>query len=242
MKQLNRRISILALALTGIASGSAMAQSKTNAWEGFYGQVSVGYGVFSPNVGNGSASNIPLGSGGPTGTVIPSTNNLNTATSALSAGYNFGINSNYVLGIGASYYPGASSSSTGSFRTYPVNGGGLSSTANIQYNIKNLYSVYLSPGYLIDKDRLVYAKVGYTGTTIGLNGPTLAYSTVNLSGYTLGLGYKQMITQSIYLLGEFNYAGYSTKNPVLTNTSGVNLTAPMSGTGMDFLVGVGYRF
>ncbi|WP_114689668.1 outer membrane beta-barrel protein [Polynucleobacter necessarius] len=237
------KISALVLAMAGVFATSANAQSaKTNAWEGAYGQVSVGYGSFTPNIGGGSASNIPLLRGGPTGSVSSSADNVNTGTDNIGVGYNFGINSDFVLGISAAYYPGASSSAPGAFTTYPVNGGGASSIAAVQYNVKNLYSVTLNPGYVIDKDRLVYAKVGYTGTTIGLNGPTLAYSTVNLGGYTLGLGYKQMVAQSIYLLGEFNYASYSTKNPVLTNTSGVNLTAPISGTGIDFLVGVGYRF
>ena len=105
-----------------------------------------------------------------------------------------------------------------------------------------MYSVYLAPGYVIDKDKLVYAKVGYTGATIGLNGPSLPYSTVNLTGYTLGVGYKQMVTQSIYLLGEFNYAGFSNKTATVTTSTGTNVTAPFGGTGMDFLVGVGYRF
>ena len=237
------KISALVLAMAGVFATNANAQSaKANAWEGAYGQVAVGYGVFTPNIGGGSASNIPLLRGGPTGTVSPSADNVNTGTANLGVGYNFGINKDFILGIGAAYYPGASSSAPGSFKTYPVNGGGASSTANVQYNVKNLYSITLNPGYVIDKDRLVYAKVGYTGATIGLNGPTLAYSTVSLGGYTLGLGYKQMITQSLYLMGEFNYASYSTKNPVLTNTSGVNLTAPVSGTGTDFLIGLGYRF
>ena len=40
------KISVLALAMTSIATTSAMAQSsKTNAWEGAYGQIGVGYGL-----------------------------------------------------------------------------------------------------------------------------------------------------------------------------------------------------
>jgi len=250
------KMSALVLALTGIATGSAMAQSsKTNAWEGADVAVSAGYGQFTPKIGSGTTSTltVPVGGGAYTqigGNVAATANNVNTGTANISAGYNWGITSEYLLGLRATVYTGASSSATGSMAVtaagggspYPVPAGTAIQSANVQYNVKNLYSVVLTPGYAIDKDRLVYAKVGYTAATIGLNGPTLAYSTVGLSGYALGLGYKQMITGSLYMLGEFNYAGFSNKTATVTNTSGVNITAPFGGSGMDFLVGVGYRF
>jgi len=231
--------------LTSIATGSAMAQSsKTNAWEGADVAVSAGYGQFTPKIGSGTTSSLLPYS--PYGNVAATANNVNTATANISAGYNWGITSDYVLGLRATLYTGASSSATGNMVVTSSGGlapvGTVLNTANVQYNVKNLYSVVLTPGYAIDKDRLVYAKVGYTAATIGLNGPTLAYSTVGLSGYALGLGYKQMITGSLYMLGEFNYAGFSNKTATVTNTSGVNITAPFGGSGMDFLVGVGYRF
>ena len=253
------KISALVLAMTGVLATSANAQStKTNAWEGADVAVSVGYGQFTPKIGSitTSALRFPVAAYGgayttaPSGTATSQADNVNTGTANISAGYNWGINSDYVLGIRATYYTGASSAANGSFTTstaavaspIPVPAGTVLVTNPISYNVKNLYSIVLTPGYAIDKDRLVYAKVGYTGATIGLNGPTLAYSTVGLSGYNLGVGYKQMITQSIYMLGEFNYAGFSNKTVTLTNTSGVNLTGAFGGSGIDFLVGVGYRF
>jgi outer membrane immunogenic protein len=235
------KISALVLAMAGIFATSANAQSaKANAWEGAYGQVGVGYGSFTPKIGNGSTDKV-IGLGPTYANVTASASNVNTGTANLSAGYNFGINSDYILGVGVSYYPGASSSAPGTF-TFTTPGGTPLQSGPATYNVKNLYSVFLSPGYVIDKDRLAYLKVGYTGATIGLNGPTLSYSTINLTGYTLGLGYKQMITQSLYMLGEFNYAGYSNKTVTLTQITGTNLTAPFGGSGIDFLVGVGYRF
>ncbi len=255
------KISALVLAMAGVFATSANAQSaKVNAWEGADVAVSFGYGQFTPKVGSISTSAItyPVTVGGntysttaPSGRSSASVNDVTTGTANFSAGYNWGINSNYVLGLRATYYPGASSGASGAFTTStaavssPVAvpaGTQLGAPAPITYNVKNLYSIVLTPGYALDKDRLVYAKVGYTGATIGLSGPTLAYSSTNLTGYSLGLGYKQMISQSLYLLGEFNYAGYSNKTVTLTNTSGTNLTGTLGGSGIDFLVGVGYRF
>jgi hypothetical protein len=250
------RTKVFIFAFTSIAASSVMAQStKTNPWEGADVSVSAGYAQFTPKVGavTTSALTFPTPAGNTTassGTATSQANNLNTGTANISAGYNWGINSDYVLGIRATYYPSASSSASGSFAIstaataspIPAPAGTYLTTSQIQYNIKNLYSIVLTPGYSLDKQRLIYAKVGYTGATIGVNGPTLAYSTVGLSGYSLGLGYKQMISESIYMLGEFNYAGYSNTSATLTNTSGVRLTGTFGGSGIDFLVGLGYRF
>ena len=231
------KISALVLAMAGVFATTANAQSaKTNAWEGAYGQVSVGYGQFSPSLSNGTTSNAALYT--TTGTV----NNISTGVANISAGYNFGINSNYILGLGASLYPGASSSATGVLKVMVAANGATYNTQTATYNVKNLYNVYLSPGYVIDKDKLAYLKVGYTGATIGLSSPLIPYNTTNLSGYTLGVGYKQMITSSLYMLGEFNYASYGSVTASTTTTTGLGLSVPVKGTGMDFLVGLGYRF
>jgi opacity protein-like surface antigen len=256
------KISALALAMMGVFATSANAQSaKANAWEGAYGQVSVGYGMFTPSVGTGTATSTlsptAQASGyGPTSTVstsAASTNNVNTATANLGLGYNFAVNSQYVVGVGISYYPGASSGATGVLATgattvtssksapaIPVAANNNAGT--LSYNIKNLYSITINPGYVIDKDRLAYAKVGYTGATIGLSGAGIPYNAVNLTGYTLGLGYKQMVTESLYMLGEVNYASYGNKTATATSDSGTALNQPVKGTGLDFLVGIGYRF
>lgn len=243
MKQL--KMTALAIALTGLASGTALAQSKANAWEGAYGQIGVGYGNFTPSIDNGSAT-IPTGRSAPYPTSLAGTtsatniNNINTGLVNLAVGYNFGINANYVLGIGASYYPGASSSATGTLNT--LYNGNIVGSTTATYNISNLYNVFLSPGYVIDKDRLAYLKIGYTGATIGLSSPVIPYNTTNLTGYNLGLGYKQMITEKLYLLGEVNYASYGSQNASTTTTTGVAVSNNVKGTGMDILVGLGYRF
>lgn len=240
------KMSALALALTSIVAGSAMAQqTKTNAWEGAYGQVGVGFGIFSPSISNGTAVAPAPYSAAKITTSASSVNNVNTGLANLAVGYNFGINQKYILGIGATYYPGASSSATGVLNsTAAAPYGALSSSTTATYNVKNLYSIVLTPGYAIDNDRLAYAKVGYTGATIGLSASSIPYTTTSLTGYTLGLGYKQMVTSAIYAFGEVNYASYGSKNVAAITTSTGAVLSGMSakGTGTDLLVGVGYRF
>ena len=241
------KISALVLAMAGVFATSVHAQSaKTNAWEGAYGQIGVGWGMFNPTVSNGTAVQ-PTGLPAP----YPSTLNLNSSASNvnnvstglmnLAVGYNFGLSSNYVLGLAATYYPGASSGATGNLNYY-TQSGALLKTSPASYQVKNLYSIVLTPGYVIDKDRLAYAKIGYTGATIGLSTPDLAYNTTNLTGYTLGLGYKQIITGAIFAYGEVNYAAYGNKTANGTTTGGATISNQIKGTGTDILVGVGYRF
>jgi len=247
MKQL--KITALALAITSIAASSAMAQSaKANAWEGFYGQVGVGFGIFTPSLSNGSAKYPAPYSAIPASVSPSNVNNVNTGLMNLAAGYNFAINESYILGIGATYYPGASSSATGVMNVNQTTGNpaynALNSSTTATYNVKNLYSIVLTPGYVIDKDRLAYAKVGYTGATIGISSPIIAYNTTNLTGYTLGLGYKQILTGSIYAFGEFNYAVYGNSSVnAITSSNGVLISGlSAKGIGTDILVGLGYRF
>jgi opacity protein-like surface antigen len=240
--------------MAGVFATSANAQStKANAWEGAYGQVSVGYGMLSPSIGDGTAS-VPknvIYPGSPANTATTqaaNVNNISTGLASIAGGYNFGITKDYVLGIGAQFSPGASSSATGQLNTIAQPGipgvpaGTKLDTQNATYNIKNLYAITLSPGYVIDKDRLAYFKVGYTGVTVGISTQNIPYNTVNLTGYTLGVGYKQMITDSLYLLGEINYASYGQKTANVTAYGVIPISQPVKASGTDLLVGVGYRF
>jgi hypothetical protein len=236
---------LLLATIAGFATTGAMAQSKANAWEGAFGQVGVGYGNFAPSIDNGTAT-IKTGRPAPYPATLAGTtsatnvNNINTGLLNLSAGYNFGINKDYVLGLGVTIFPGASSSATGTLNTL-YNGNILASTT-ATYNVKNLYNVFLSPGYVIDKDRLAYFKVGYTGATIGLSSPIIAYNTTNLTGMMLGLGYKQMFNDKWYGFGELNYASYGSQSASVTTTTGTAVSSNIKGIGTDIIVGVGYRF
>lgn len=232
------KISALVLAMAGVFASSANAQSaKTNPWEGFYAEAAVGWGQFNPTINNASIQSTRFG--GRTLPVTTQQDNLSSGKNKIGLGYTFGIDDKYTLGIAASYSLGASSAANGSFYA-TVNGANTPSTW-FKYQIKDVWSVTLNPGYAIDKDKLAYAKVGMTGNTMGINGGTANYQTVNFTGYVLGLGYKQLVTKSIYVLGEVNYAGISSKTATI-QTSGGPLSGNVGGSGVDVMVGVGYKF
>lgn len=204
------------LLVLGIASSNAQAQ---NAFTGFYGQVGIGYENSVPSYSGGTLNNSTYSYG-----VSGGTTNSFAGTATL--GYYFPVTGNFLLGIGAEYSPlsGVKSNATVTLPALRY--------SEIQTIKKgDSYNVFIAPAYAIDKDKLAYAKVGYSGANYEIGGDNDSYN-----GYSLGLGYRQMIQGSWYGFAEINYTSYGNQN-FATNASG---TASFKVT--NALVGVGYKF
>ena len=206
---------LLVAAATTVLAGSAMAQS---AFEGFYGQIGVGYESVSPSFSGGTVLGVPYSI---------SSNNSNSFTGNVGLGYNFALSEGFLLGIGAEYAPLESSSAR-----YTLRVPAAAYTENGNVKKTNSYNVFLAPGFVIDKDKLVYVKVGYTGMTMKSAGDTF-----NFTGYSAGLGYKQMISGSLYGFAEVNYAKYGDQN-----IPGTGVTGSINTSATNALVGIGYKF
>lgn len=204
---------LLVAALFSLTMTGVMAQS---AFEGPYGQIGVGYETVTPNFSGGTIVGRSYTASG---------NNANSFAGTVGIGYNFSVTPSFLLGLGAEYSPLA-----GSKANYTITVPGIVSATG-QYNKKDSYNIFLSPGLVIDKDKLAYAKIGYTGATVNFDGD----SNTNLTGYSLGIGYKQIISGGFYGFGEVNYASYSN-----VNISGV--TGTFNANATNILVGVGYKF
>ena len=204
---------LLVASLLTLAGTGAMAQS---AFEGFYAQAGIGYESVTPSFTGGSVDGF-----GYTGTG----NNANSFAGTIGAGYNFAVTPSFLLGIGAEYSPIA-----GSKANYTLTVPGIVSGTD-QYNKKDSYNIFISPSIVIDKDKLAYAKVGYTGANVTSDGDN-----TSLNGYSLGLGYKQIISGGLYGFGEVNYASYANTNV------GDGATGSFSANSTNVLVGLGYKF
>jgi opacity protein-like surface antigen len=202
---------LLVAAATTVLAGSALAQS---AFEGFYAQAGIGYESVTPSFSGGTIVGRPY---------YVSAANSNGFTGNIGAGYNFAVTPSFLLGIGAEYSP-----ISGQKANYTTTVPGIVSVTS-QYNKKDSYNIFVAPGIVIDKDKLAYAKVGYTGANVSDNGNT------NLNGYSLGIGYKQIISGGLYGFGEVNYASYA-------NTSIQGATGSFSAQSTNALVGLGYKF
>ena len=214
---------LIAAAALAMSSG-AMAQS---AFEGFYGQVGVGYenNNFASKTASGSTGTNPAGApsqsaGGFSGTV--------------GLGYNYSVAPNLVLGLGVDYNPMSVKSGQNQLSN------NQSAGVNTTTQAANRYNIFVTPGYQFGADKLGYIKLGYSAEQLKTqnSGGLSTSGTGTASGYIVGLGYKQLIDKNIYVFGEANYMSYS--NTTISAGSGVNVnTTPST---YQALVGIGYKF
>lgn len=223
---------LLVAALLSVVATGAMAQS---AFEGAYGQLGIGFDQNSISSTSGLADGAPFSS--PTAST-----SAGSFSGVVGLGYNFAVAKDFLLGIGADY------------GFVPATGfNGTNGSTTTETKISNRYNIFITPGYVLAKDKLAYLKAGYSSQTVkvidqsnvGSNGQTVGSGSAN--GYVLGLGYKQMVASGFYGFGEANYYSYSGANAgsqSLTDNSGTYTITNFSPktSAYQFLVGVGYKF
>lgn len=225
------KIKLLVTVAATVMAGTAMAQP---AFVGAYGQIGIGYETVSPSLSTS------LSSGGVSIPAKISTGSSNSFAGTITAGYNFAINKNFLLGVGAEYSPIAGSSQNANLTLAGVN----TNTSVGTYRKQNSYNLFVSPGVVVGNDGLAYAKIGYTGATMreeSSDGP----SSNNVNGYSLGLGYKQIIKGGLYGFGEVNYASYGKQTNTQTGAIGgrpASASITSSSNVFNVLVGIGYKF
>jgi opacity protein-like surface antigen len=206
------------LTITAVTAFTSIQASAQSAFEGAYGQVGIGYENVTPSFSGGTI----VGRG-----YNISAANSNSFVGTATLGYNFALTPSFLLGLGAEYSPFA-----GSNANFTLNVPSVPYSASAQYNKQNSYNIFVSPGFAIDKDKLAYAKVGFTGANVNSSGG----GNNSLTGYSLGIGYKQIISGGLYGFGEVNYASYS-------NVSiGGGASGTFSATSTNLLAGIGYKF
>ena len=137
--------------------------------------------------------------------------------------YGFALGNNFVLGIGATY--DFSKTKTGGF-DFNGNINSEDSTLTINSNLKDHYSLYIQPTYVINKDSAFFAKVGrhyaksevssegtgnFDGVTVGLLGDDKTVSK-NIEGWGFGLGLKTFLTSNLFVQFEGGIVEYDKIN------------------------------
>jgi outer membrane protein W len=236
---------LVAAAVTGLV-GTVNAQS---AFEGFYGQIGTGYE-------NNAFGNTNIATTGDSGPLTWNSGNqtANGMPLVVGLGYNFSVAPKWLLGLGVDY--SALSQETSSYRStlsgYP---GEYLSGSKLQAS--NRVNIFVTPGYEIDKDKLVYLKAGYsmatikqtfsnsyTSTSDPMDSNTFSQGTQSktVGGYVVGLGYKQMITSGFYGFAEANYMSYGKPSFSVRDADGSTQSSSPSLNSYQALVGVGYKF
>jgi opacity protein-like surface antigen len=189
---------LLALAMTSAISAGAMAQA--NVFEGFSAGVSVSsVGSTTELSGNGSSVNMGQQSMVPT----------------IEAGYTFGINKDFAVGLTA---------------TYDLSDTKSGSANNLNFKGTNHYSVNLKPGY-VTGNTMLYAILGYHGMkgTANYLGES---ASLNFNGFGAGAGIAVLLTKNVFVKAEAQQITYSSK------TDGATFK-PSATVGT---IGVGYKF
>ena len=220
-----------------IFSCVAFAQSQ---FVGAYGQISTGY----ENNSVSSAQLIGTNYGG-----TPNTTNSVNATSSsvpvvLGLGYVFPVQNNFTLGLGVDYSTLTQETSPAAFYYPTINN---SPSFNYKFTISNRFSIFAAPGYAIDKNKLAYAKLGYSSQSVQYSQTNCCSSPSNkaqVGGYVLGLGYKQLITGGLYGFVEANYYAYAkpSLSSTYTDEGGGTVSSNPNVSAYNFLLGLGYRF
>ncbi len=137
----------------------------------------------------------------------------NSTTGTVFGQYSYVADANVLLGVGA---------------TFDLNDTKLSATMKL----KNHYSIYLEPGYILDKSTMIYGKVGYHVAKLHAddNG---SVATANMNGVGYGIGVRTKLDNQFFLQAELEQIKYSQKT---INTAQTTPHTP------SIKVGIGYQF
>ena len=219
-------------------SSVALAQNSQNSkFAGPYAQFGVGYQTASP-----SFSNTSLSAAGQSLSPNISVSNASGFTGTFAAGYNFLSGTPLLLGLGIEYTPFPTSDASAS-ASYSGSVGTYQNSASVHIN--NSLNIFLAPGLALDQSKLLYVKVGYTGSSA--NGVNTDFY---MGGTSLGFGYKQIIGTGLYGFAEYNYVNYGSLNRTLSGTlkTPSNISVPatlnstVTATTSTLLFGLGYQF
>lgn len=216
-------------------SSTALAQNSK--FSGPYAQFGIGYQTASP-----SFSNTSLSAAGQTLTPTVSVSNASGFTGTVTAGYNFFSGTPLLLGLGIEYTPFPTSNATAS-ASYSGSVGTYQNSASVRVN--NSLNIFIAPGLALDQNKLLYGKVGYTGSSA--NGVNTDFY---MGGTSLGFGYKQIISEGFYGFAEYNYVNYGSLNRSLSGNlkTSANISVPatlnstVTATSTNLLFGLGYQF
>jgi opacity protein-like surface antigen len=128
--------------------------------------------------------------------------------------YGFAIENNFVIGLGATY--DLSKTKTGeATRSFDSVGDAVTIITNNE--LKDHYSLYIQPTYVINKDSAMFAKLGkhfakanYSWTHI-FNGASDGRSfsnSSNIEGWGYGLGFKNFLSNNLFVQGEVGIVNY----------------------------------
>ena len=218
---MNKILKLSAIALLA-SSTSLMAQSKNFAGPSLGLSVSA---LGAEITGSGTSS-----TGGTDGANTGSASVGKVAEiAAIDASYGFAMGNNSVLSIGATYTPGKAKAGSG---TYTDSGSGtlnVNDAGSMNVEVKDPYTIYIAPTYVVGPNSAIYAKLGYSKTDLNVTATGSAALTRkpdDMEGWTYAIGSKTMLTSNFYLGVEASITDYDS----VTATQSTSANGLVAGT------------
>ena len=227
---MNKMLKLSAIALLA-SSTSLMAQSKN------FAGASLGLSLSA--VGAEISGSSTSSSGGTAGSNATSGSIGKVAEiAAIDASYGFAMGANSVFVVGATYTPGKAKAGSGS---YTDNNTGGADTGTLSVEIKDPYTIYVAPTFVVGNNAALYAKLGYSKADVNVNatgGAALTAKPNDLEGWTYAIGSKTLLTNNVYVGVEASITDYDAISA--TRATNVNTSADVKvaqGT-----ITLGYKF
>jgi hypothetical protein len=216
---MNKILKLSAIALLA-SSTSLMAQSKN------FAGASLGLSLSA--IGAEISGNSTSSSGGTAGTNSTSGSVGKVAEiAAIDASYGFAMGSNSVFVVGATYTPGKAKAGSGNYTdNNTIGGNGVNDTGTLSVEVKDPYTIYVAPTYVVGNNSALYAKLGYSKADINVNatgGAALTAKPSELEGMTYAIGSKTLLTNNVYFGVEASVTDYDSINA--TRATGVRVSA-----------------
>ena len=216
---MNKILKLSAIALLA-SSTSLMAQSKN------FAGASLGISVSA--VGAEISGSSTSSSGGTAGSNATSGSVGKVAEiAAIDASYGFAMGANSVFVIGATYTPGKAKAGSGNYTdNNTVATTGTVDTGTLSVEVKDPYTIYVAPTYVVGNNSALYAKLGYSKADINVNatgGAALTTKPNDLEGWTYAIGSKTLLTNNVYVGVEASVTDYDSISA--TRATGVGITA-----------------
>ena len=233
---MNKICKLSAIALLA-SSTSLMAQSKS--FEG------VSLGVSFSAVGVELSGNSTSGSNTNTNTTPDRTSGTLgkvAEIASLDLAYTFATGANGAISVGATYTPGKAKAGTGTYTDQTSAGtssGGT--TGSISVEVKDPYTIYVAPTYVVSKDAAMYVKVGYSKADINVSNSgsgALTQKPDGLEGWTYGIGSKIMLTPNAYVGVEASITDYDSISATRATSQRVTVDPKV----VQASVAIGYKF
>ena len=230
---MNKILKLSAIALLA-SSTSLMAQSKNFAGASLGLSLSaVGAEISGSSTSSGTVGGTANTTSGSVGKVAE--------IAAIDASYGFSMGTNSVFVVGATYTPGKAKAGSGNYADNNAGTGSSSDTGTLSVEVKDPYTIYVAPTYVVGNNSALYAKLGYSKTDLNVSatgGAALTAKPNDLEGWTYAIGSKTLLTNNVYVGVEASVTDYDSISATRATGVGISADAKVAqGT-----ITLGYKF